>query len=189
MLYIEDNKKPIEFLSSDQRRAIAYLCKKRGIDRNIIFNLIRSGKLFQDFRGNCAFPAFDHADQIVAYELHGTGDTRFKGWSASRRDFGFTLSAGAVKTVAYFESAIDLLSFYQFYRNAVSDYLLVSLGGLQPSVVQNYRSFYYEARHLLFVDHDEAGARFAYDMRMHVKYPPIGKDWNEFLQFKLMCSR
>lgn len=173
-------------LLHNQKRVIAYLCKKRGIDYDIVKMLLQSGKLNQDEHGNCAFSVLDADGNQISAELHGTGDTRFKGQTAARQGFGFTLSSGEVKTVAYFESAIDLLSFFKLYRNRVNDYLLVSLGGLSPSVVRNYVKLYPDARHLLFVDHDEAGRKFAVEMHMCIKYPPVGKDWNEYLQIKMM---
>lgn len=170
----------------DHRRVIAYLCKKRGINYQIVRMLLQSGKLYQDDYGNCAFSVFDVDGVQISAELHGTGDTRFKGQSAARQGYGFTMASGMVKTVCYFESAIDLLSFYQIYQYSVHDYLLVSLGGLSPSVVRRYVGMYPDANHLLFVDHDQAGRNFAAEMQMCVKYPPRGKDWNEYLQMKSM---
>lgn len=172
------------------KRVIAYLCQKRGIEYRIVLELLSSGKLFQDERGNCNFVIFDADGNQIGAEVHGTGDTRFKGQTARRNGFGFTLlsSSGydAVETVCYFESAIDLLSFYQIYQHeCIYDYLLVSLGGLTSSVVRNYVKLFPSARHLLFVDHDQAGRNFAVEMNMHVKYPPFGKDWNEYLQIRL----
>lgn len=173
-------------LAQSQKRVIAYLCKKRGISYDIVRMLLQSGKLGQDEHGNCVFYVQNTDGVRIGAELHGTGDTRFKGYSSARQGFGFSMSAGTVRTVAYFESAIDLLSFYQLYRNGIYDYLLVSLGGLIPSVVWNYAAMYPYARHLLFVDHDQAGRNFAVRMHMCVKYPPVGKDWNEYLRIKLM---
>lgn len=174
----------------DHRRVIAYLCKKRSIDYEIVKMLLQTGKLYQDKYGNCAFSVFDNTGALISAELHGTGDTRFKGQTSARQGFGFELlhllSWRSPLTVCYFESAIDLLSFYQIYmRYPIYDYLLISMSGLSPSVVRNYVSMYPDAEHLLFVDHDQAGQKFALDMRMRVKYPPVGKDWNEYLQSKL----
>lgn len=169
----------------DCRQVTGYLCKKRGISYDIVKMLLQSDKLNQDEYGNCAFSVLDSDGNQISAELHGTGDARFKGQTASRQGYGFTLSSGVVRTVAYFESAIDLLSFYYLYRKRIYDYLLVSMGGLNPPVVRRYSGMYLDARHLLFVDHDEAGKRFAVEMHMHVKYPPAGKDWNEYLLLKL----
>lgn len=172
--------------ASNEKRVLAYLSKTRGIEYSIIVKLIQSGKLYQDINGNCVFLIFDRSGHAVGAEIHGTvSDKRYK--RSIRYDgFGFTLSSGVVRTVAYFESAIDLLSFYQIYRNKISNYLLVSMGGLSPSVILNYHGFYPNTGcdHILFVDHDQAGHDFAVYSQLPVKYPAVGKDWNEYLLSK-----
>lgn len=162
---------------TDQKRVIAYLCKTRGIDYDLVTELIRDGKLRQDTRGNCAFIS---ANTI---ELHGTGDTRFKGQVNEQNGYGFELTVGErVESVIYAESAIDLLSLYQLYKGSLRDALLVSMGGLKSSVVANYQSLYPDARHCLAVDNDEKGLEFAKELNLPHRKPDIGKDWNEQLK-------
>lgn len=168
------------------KRVIAYLCKKRGIDYAIVKSLLQSGKLFQDIYGNCAFCSFDDRGNFVSAELHGTGDTRFKGQTSARQGFGFTMSAGEPKTIGFFESAIDLLSFYQIYNQVISNYTLISMGGLSLPVVHRYVMTYQNAEHFLFVDNDRAGKAFVSQVRcIPARYPSHGKDWNEYLLYLL----
>ena len=143
------------------RRVIAYLCQKRGIDYQIVKDLIKSDKLYQDSRGNCAFVISDFDGSQIGAELHGTSDQRFKRQQSKQDGFGFVLSSGRVLTLGFFESAIDLISFYQIYHDRIFDYMLVSMGGLKSSVVCNYVDFYPLARVLLFVDNDSRGREFS----------------------------
>ena len=170
---------------SDARRVIAYLCKKRCIDYEIVKHLIQVRKLGQDESGNCVFAIQNFEGVRIGAELHGTGDKRYKAISVSGKfeGYAFSLGAGSAENVCYFESAIDLLSFCQLYYRRVKNYLLVSMGGLRSVTVCKYREHYPDAQHLLFVDHDGAGENFAREMKMQVKFPTVGKDWNEYLQY------
>lgn len=168
---------------TDQKRVIGYLCKRRGLDYKLVTGLIRDGKLRQDTHGNCVFVIKDRAGKLIGSELHGTGDTRFKGQTSPQEGYGFELPCGAaVEWVIYTESAIDLLSLYQLFKSKLSGCLLVSMGGLKPVVVEHYRSLYPDARHALAVDNDDKGREFAAEMGMqHRKPDEPFKDWNEQL--------
>lgn len=172
--------------ATNQKRAIAYLCKRRGLDYKLVTELIRDGKLRQDTNGNCVFSIRDSSGKIVSAELHGTGDTRFKGQATPQDGYGFEMSVGAaVDWVLYTESAIDLLSLYQLYKDKLSNTLLVSMGGLKAVIIESYRSRYPNARHWLAVDDDEKGRQFAAVMNMqHRKPDKPFKDWNEQLKGK-----
>lgn len=170
---------------TDQKRVIAYLCKKRKLDYQLVTNLIRDGKLRQDKNGNCVFGIKDTTGKMIGAELHGTGEKRFKGQATEQQGFGFQYSTGAkIKMVLYVESAIDLLSLYELHKHKLTSIgtLLVSMGGLKPAVVTNYRSIYPDAKHYCAVDADEKGIAFALEMEMAHRKPEHNfKDWNEEL--------
>lgn len=169
-------------LCSNQKRVIAYLSRKRCIDYQIIKHLISAGSLAQDTYGNCAFIIKDFNGVQISAELHGTGYQRFKGQATKQDGFGFTLLMGEIiQTLAIFESAIDLVSFYQMYIGKVSDALLVSMGGLKSSVVETYRKYYPTAQVVLCVDNDPAGKDFARQYRFKHIIIADCKDWNEKL--------
>lgn len=170
--------------SSDARRVVAYLCKKRGIEYAIVKDLLQSGKLYQDKRGNCVFVIYDEDGNRIGGEVHGTGDTRFKGQLSSQQSCGFVLSSGDdCHNVCYFESAIDLLSFYQIFRDKIHNYELVSMGGLKSSVIFARDISDCFCKSYLCVDNDLAGCEFARCVRLRHKIPPVGKDWNEYLLY------
>jgi len=177
---IEETKHIELDVSTNQKRVIAYLSKKRGLEYKSITQLIQQGFLRQDKNGNCVFYIYDFSNNKVGAELHGTGDTRFKGLSSEQKGFGFNLCLGQVKQVAYFESAIDLLSFHQLYPQK-SDVLLVSMGGLKTMVLQNYMDKYKNAEHILCVDNDENGRQFALEHQLKFVHAKGCKDWNEQL--------
>ena len=169
----------------DARRVIAYLCQKRCISYDVVKHLLEMHKLLQDERGNCAFLVQDFDGSQIGAEIHGTGDKRYKALSFAGRfeGYGFTLRTQHINTVCYFESAVDLISFCEIFYQKITNYLLVSMGGLRSQTVQKYQERYPDARHLLFVDHDIAGKEFSCRVGLSVKYPEYGKDWNEYLQY------
>lgn len=172
--------------STDQKRVIAYLCKKRGLDYSLVTSLIRAGKLRQDTNGNCVFVIKDGDGQTISAELHGTGDTRFKGQASPQHGYGFELRQGTdVEWVIYTESAIDLVSLYQLYRDTLANNsLLVSLGGIGKStVIQSYLDRYPTAIHVLAIDNDERADEFAdkFPTLKRRRPDPPYKDWNDQL--------
>ena len=177
---IEETKHIELNVSTDQKRVIAYLSKKRGLEYKLVTNLIRQGLLRQDTNGNCIFYIYDFSNNKVGAELHGTGDTRFKGQTSEQKGYGFTFTLGLVNQVAYFESAIDLLSFHQLYPKK-NNVLLVSMGGLKTMVLQNYMDKYKNAEHILCVDNDENGRQFALEHQLKFVHAKGCKDWNEQL--------
>ena len=177
---IEETKHIELNVSTDQKRVIAYLSKKRGLEYKLITKLIQQGFLRQDKNGNCVFYIYDFNNNKVGAELHGTGDTRFKGQTPEQKGYGFTLSLGEVNQIAYFESAIDLLSFHQLYPKK-NNVLLVSMGGLKTMVLQNYMDKYKNAEHILCVDNDENGRQFTLEHQLKFVHAKGSKDWNEQL--------
>lgn len=173
-------------MATNQKRVIAYLAKKRGLEYKIIVDLIRKGKIREDERGNCVCLIKDFQGNNIGAELHGTGDSRYKGQVQPQDGFGFTLQVGqSVDKVAFFESAIDLVSFYQLYKDSYISkgigLLLVSMGGLKSAIIANYKEHYTQAEYVLCVDNDERGKAFAAETKIKAVYPPQGKDWNEYL--------
>lgn len=172
--------------STDQKRVIAYLVKKRCISYDIVIDMIRNNHLKQDTNGNCVFGIIDFDGNIIGAELHGTGDTRFKGQTNEQDGFGYTLQVGQnVQFLCFFESAIDLLSYYEIKKSTPTfkDVLLISMGGLKSVVVQTYKNKYPEAKVVMCVDNDDKGKEFATKLGCKIYPTEAGtKDWNEVLK-------
>ena len=172
--------------ATDEKRVIAYLCKRRGLENRLVFALIKQGKLTQDERGNCNFIICDWNEQPIGAEIVGTGDTRYK-QTTVHSGHGFHIITGEPTEALYFESAIDLLSCYQMYQNKLTHHLLVSMGGLNISVVEELKRQKPQLNHWLCVDNDTAGNKFVHKLKSanpNTKtFQPDRqyKDWNEML--------
>lgn len=181
-----EDKEEIEQVSiqeaDNQRRVIAYLVKKRMIDYDIVIGLIKQGKLIQDTKGNCCFIRENNSA-----ELHGTADQRFKGQYGRQMNYGFELQIDDdIEYVIYTESAIDLISLYQLYKEKLSDTLLVSMSGLKSNVIRHYVKLFPNAKHIIAVDNDEPADDFYIELKEEFpeikRRKPNGvKDWNEEL--------
>ena len=175
--------------ATDEKRVIAYLCKRRGLENRLVISLIKQGKLWQDTNGNCNFVIADWNEQPIGAEIVGTGDTRFKNVT-EHSGYGFHLICGEPTEALYFESAIDLLSCYQIFKDKFTHHILVSMGGLNSSVITELKEKRPSLKHWLCVDNDQAGNKLIFKMKsadkeIHTFQPPKQyKDWNEYLMKK-----
>lgn len=186
-------------------RAYGYLNKKRYIENTIITNLIEKGYL-RMITGpsykhpNIGFTILDENKQILGYELQGTLDKiRFKGVTSDiiATNFGFNIQIGTSKPkkAFFFESAIDLLSFFQLCKNNVlnvplNSSILVSMAGLKVNTLCNTLSTFKIDSKACYVcvDSDKAGTNFKTALKnQNIKFReilvPKCKDWNEYLQY------
>lgn len=100
--------------ADNTNRVFEYLCGVRGLLPGIAARLIGEKLPYQDKFGNCVFPHYDEYGKMCGAELQGTSvATRFKGIAKGTRATVFQMDAGKPSKVFIFESAIDLLSFYQ----------------------------------------------------------------------------
>lgn len=172
--------------ADNEKRVIAYLCKTRGLENRLIFALIKQGKLYQDNKGNCNFVICDWKENPIGAEIVGTGGTRYKQITI-HSGYGFHQTYGTPTEALYFESAIDLLSCYQMFQNKLTHHILVSMGGLNSSVIHELKTIMPHLNHWLCVDNDIAGNNFIEEIRQNIKNihtfrPPKNfKDWNEWL--------
>ena len=202
--YISDIK-----FENDLRRAIAYLSKTRGIGYELIKKLITDKLIFQESQDltnekgefyqahNIVFPIYDEKNNIVGAETQGTlTHKRFKGLkTGSKYGYGYNINptnSNTVKFMLFFESAVDLLSFWDI-KNAenkiLNDCLLISMAGLKENIVKHMLGV---AKHsvqpFLCVDNDPAGVNFIKAIKEHIEcvktHSPDAKykDWNEQLK-------
>jgi len=189
-------------------RAYGYLNKKRYIENTIITNLIEKGYL-RMITGpsykhpNIGFTILDENKQILGYELQGTLDKiRFKGVTSDiiATNFGFNIQIGTSKPkkAFFFESAIDLLSFFQLCKNNVlnvplnslNNVILVSMAGLKVNTLTTtLNAFKIVSKPCVCVDGDVAGNNFKTTLKnQNIKFTEIlvpkgFKDWNEYLKY------
>lgn len=177
-------------------RAYAYLNKKRYIDYSIISNMIEKGYLKMITGEQYKYPVigftiFDEAKNIVGYELQGTFDKiRFKGiTSDTKYGYGFNIQIGQPDRGYFFESALDMLSFYNIYRSDLKDCFLASMAGLKVNVLTYMQnSLKTKIELYICVDNDKAGNNFKDELKkQNIEFKEVNipdktsKDWNEYL--------
>ena len=179
----------------NQHRVFAYL-RKRGIDKQVINDLIKQGLLYEDaLRHNCVFVGKDQSGKAVFASKRGTYDLNGKGFkgdvTGSNKDVGFRLPCSPKEDwVTVFEAPIDLMSFCTLHRKVTSN--AVALCGLYEGALDTYlKENPHLRRIVLCLDADQPGreaARLLTDKYQKQGYqveertPSKGKDWNEFLQ-------
>jgi len=175
-------------LAPNMERVIFYLNKTRGLSVELITELIRRRRLFQEAQTNNAiFPIYD-GGAIVGAEVVGTmPEKRFKGIkNGSKYGCGYNLSFGdKTAFVLFFESSIDLLSFVDLARmrgKGLEGCRLTSMMGLKQNIIDHTMQEVEGAQPFLCVDNDEAGNNFVEAVGLPARLPhPDFKDWNEQL--------
>jgi hypothetical protein len=179
-------------------RLYDYLCKRRGIDGEIVNTLVQKEKLYEDRRGNVVFVGHDEQGAARFASLRGThGD--FRGdCSGSDKRYGFNMAACAPSERLYvFESPIDAMSHASLENVCTGDkdawkrHGRLSLAGTSDAALPFFLNQHSEVRELVFcLDNDEPGREASVNLARKyagkgytaLKEPPRGKDFNEDLQ-------
>jgi hypothetical protein len=182
-----------------QLRLYDYLCKKRGIDSDIVNTLVQKEMLYEDRRGNVVFVGYDEHKKARFACLRGThGDCSFRGDCAgSDKRYGFSAAASSPSERLYiYESAIDLMSYASLVNaetgdtNAWKQHNYLSLSGTSETAIPFFLNRHTEVKEIVFcLDNDPAGREAAVSMTR--KYAdkgyytrlelPTRKDFNEDL--------
>lgn len=198
-------KKPFqykkEYESSKLDKAKEYLIKERNIDKNIVQLFIQTGLIKQDQRNNIIFKWIDDG-KIVGANRQGTLTPKDgeRSWKLidknSTTNRGFNLKIGKPKTLRFFESSIDLISYMSLNKDKLKDTWFISMEGLKKGLFEHYASKAVNELKkdelvptaIYCVDNDEKGNEFAEEIQK-LKSPyilteqPINhKDWNDELK-------
>lgn len=186
----------------------------RGIDYAIIDKCVRDGIIIESLPyHNIVFIGKDSRGEPKYAAYRATNNSRIMGdCTGSDKHFSFRLAEGNSNSVHLFESAIDLLSYATLLRLDCKNYEdenLVSLAGVyapkerieESKVPVALTGFLKDNPHIhtifLHLDNDTAGrlATKALQVILHNDYeviddpPPKGKDFNDFLCFKMGIER
>jgi len=173
---------------------IAYLNQKRKIDTNIIYQFLNNNNLTSDDNKNACFIVKDYqTDEVVGYEKHTTL-SYFK-WKGISKDIpygvGFNVKIGTPMTIIVFESALDLISYYELKINTLTNVLLLSMAGLKLNIIQKAQNDLQANKIIFAIDNDEAGQKFISEalnalvsVSIELDIPTHHKDWNEALKAK-----
>lgn len=179
--------------STDLSKTMYYLHHVRGLTIASLEKLTAEGRLSQEEKtGNAVFKIFDENGLLVGAEKVGTSNVRFKSFDKGAADgYGFEIVSGEPQSTYFFESAIDAISFADLHSEQ-SDYRLVSMAGVKPSVVtETMKRYAISAENIyLCTDNDKAGNEFA--EKLIARYPAMkrvtpngAKDWNDILQGRM----
>jgi len=183
--------------SSDNVRVFSYLTKTRGLPESMINDLIDSGLLYQDKRGNCVFPCYNQSGQAKGAILRGTlTDKPFKG-RAKNSDvkYGWSLIPQNESSVLFVvEAPIDALSLVTIYKDkGIGNHYILALGGLFMESLKKFLELYSNVNKMvLAVDNDAPASEFIGKVKANLgsEYkikelrPKNKKDWNEVLLSK-----
>lgn len=165
-------------------RIIKYLTDQRCIPLKIIMNLIKSGKLYGDSRGNAVFLLLGKEKKVVGAELRGTGNTQWRGMAAgSKKQLGcFYILGKSNKKMVICESAIDAISCLVL----LPEYTALSTAGTNHNPEWLKKMIDNGCEIFCGFDADSTGDLLA--NKMIRLYPSIKRirpamhDWNELLQ-------
>ncbi len=191
-------------LAQSTERAYAYLTKTRMIDEDIVKDLIASKSIGQDVRGNIVYKIFDKTGELSGAEISGTlTDKKHRYKQTTERNGNcFTVipqkAEGLPDRAIFFESAVDLLSYYSLHRNETA--FLFSMSGLKDKeVLKTIKDYGLSPENcLISADNDEAGKSFAEKMNREYNISSYSmteddiykncrnkeniKDWNDLLK-------
>lgn len=188
----EEKQRPLHISERQNlKRTIAYLCRTRKISYSLVKKLIEGHYISQDDRGNIVFKIYDEMGKLVGAELVGTLSTvRFKGIATGTKvGYGFNVAVGKPEKTLFFESPIDLLSFWTLNEKQLIAHRLVSLAGLREDIFQNILQCFSISPETVYlcVDNDQAGKAFIQAIQnkystIKTYIPKIEKDWNDLLK-------
>lgn len=187
------------------RHLYGYLCTGRGIDREIIHDLIAEGKLyqsqFQTDNGktiyNAVFVSLDDQGQPKAAFKRGLSSYSNYKREVTGSDKSWPFIMGnetSSATLVLTEAAIDAASFATVVKQRGSDWrectLMATGGSFNVESIRRYLSAHPNIQAIgTAFDNDDAGQKFraVVHQAFDGEYPvvdmpaPEGKDWNEYL--------
>lgn len=200
-------KYPTYFETKDTQAIRDYLVGERKIDKRVIDWCIQKDLLVQDKRNNAVFKWKDNKGKVIGGDRQGTEkiDTKrgtFKQIIPNSKSTGaFTIDVGKrPNKIAFFESPIDMLSYWSIQKGQVKDTRMISMGGLKmESLVKSMKDVIEKGKEIdsnfkfekliSAVDNDEAGNLFHEKLEKIFKKefiidhrPKNSKDWNEELK-------
>lgn len=180
--------------NDNYRRLYAYLIKTRCISRELVDWFVNKKLIYESRKyHNVVFIGRDSFGTARFASMRGTVDNYgnpFKGDVENNdKTFAFNVRNKNNKEIKVFEAAIDLMSYMDYVRDGKSNKL--ALGTTWDGALER---FLLDNPHInlisLYLDNDKPGRTAAgiirrkymeLGYRVKVRFPPYGKDWNQFL--------
>ena len=151
--------------NSDARRAFAYLVKTRHIDSQIVTQLMREHKIYENDKHSCVFVGYDKSGQAGYASVRSTytmGNSYRGDVKSSDKRHCFTLN-GKSDSVYVFEAPIDAMSHATLTKVSGWDWQedwRIALGGVSDLGLQQFLSLHPEIKNIHFAtDNDEQGKK------------------------------
>ena len=180
--------------NDNYRRLYAYLLKTRCLSKAVVDWFVKKKLIYETRRyHNVVFIGRDSFGTARFASMRGTVDNYGKPFKGdvdnNDKTYGFNVRNRRNKEVKVFEAAIDLMSYMDYKRDGQSNKLALGTtwdGALDRFLLENPQIKLVS----LYFDNDKAGRKAAaacrkkyreMGYRVKVRFPPHGKDWNEFL--------
>lgn len=179
--YVPKPKEPFVYKPQNEvniSKARDYLIKDRRLSEVLVDDFISKGLIRQDKRSNVLF-VWKDKEKIVGCTEQGVkqfpvekkdGTIKMKYWKKiqenSKEFDGFKVSYGTPKSIYFFESEIDLMSYITQKPETAKNATFVSMNGLKVNTVLHTVTNYYKEyqkfpeKVCVCVDNDEAGNKF-----------------------------
>ncbi len=165
-MYFDENNIP-QKTSGKYSNVFAYLTKTRSISSDIITELMKSQRIYQDTRKNAVFANLNENGEVGFWCLRGTNtEKKFTRNAPGSNNpyYGFSIDAKTeCDTLYVFEAPIDLLSHctiadLKYGKGSWHNQNRVALCGVNDTALKNYLSRHENIRTIKFcLDNDEAG--------------------------------
>lgn len=188
---------PKEFILPERndtnKHVYAYLTKTRGLDADIVKNMLDNGYIYENKYRSCVFVGRD-TDGVPRHasvrSTNTSGNTYKKDVSGSQKKYSFSVP-GTSGVLNVFEAPIDALSYMSMQKQAgkpLEDSYL-ALGGVSDKALARYLADFPDIQRIrICTDGDEAGDRAAGNMMNTYgkdyameRIRPVHKDFNEDL--------
>lgn len=183
----EEEKKSFDLppKADNFKRLFAYLCGSRGLDKEIVQELVRQGKIYESAKDytkdgetkslhNAVFVGFDKDGNPRSGFQRGLTTNAVRPFkrdvAGSEKDYAFCIEgAKGVDTVAVFEASIDAISHATITKLTGQDWHScdrIALGGIAFVALQQYLSENPDIKNIvLCVDADQAGDKAAESLK------------------------
>ena len=184
---------------SNMKNVFAYLCKTRGIDQQIVQEMVEKKALYQDIHKNCVFVSREESGKPKFASIRGTNTYKKFVADAFGCDYsyGLRLPSNGKSSLIVTESAIDSMSVMNLIKlngNDYHDYDFIALSGVGKgeTVVKNAVVSKGYSRVYLCLDNDDAGRKASIHLKeniekatgiidVKIQLPRMGKDYNDML--------
>ena len=179
--------------NNTDKHVYAYLTKTRGIDADIVKDMLDKGYIYENQHRSCVFVGRDNEGVPRHASVRSTntvGKAYKKDVSGSQKKYSFSIS-GTSGNLNVFEAPIDALSYMSLQKlqgKPVND-SYVALGGVTDKALEQYLEHHKDIRQItVCTDGDEAGEKASERIREKygtdyeiVRERSLHKDFNEDL--------